>query len=219
MLVLNPNSDGGLPGSLLVLPGDGTGNLGAAIASSVNMEPRQLVVADMNHDGKPDVVVVGNGLVASANVGPLLSVFINQGNGTFSGEHDYQLPNFAVSLAVGDFNGDGRMDVAVGVASPGAAGPTGVYVLFGQPDGTLGTPIQIDNSLLPTGLVAGDLNGDGRTDLIVADQGLFDPGNPDQVNGALHVYLGNADGTFTAATAPITLGDKLHRGRARRPEQ
>jgi hypothetical protein len=202
VLVLNQSNDGSAPSSLVVLPGDGTGNLGTALTSSINLTPLMVVAADMNRDGKPDAVLAGSSLHAS----PVLSVLINQGNGKFAEEQDYALPNGAVSLAVGDFNGDGRMDVAVGV-SPGlgGSGPSGVYVLLGQANGALGAPVKIDASLSPTGLAAGDLNGDGRTDLVVADQGFFNyAGGPQQVNGALHVYLGNADGTFTAAAMPST---------------
>jgi FG-GAP-like repeat/FG-GAP repeat len=105
-------------------------------------------------------------------------------------------------VAVGDFNGDGLMDVAVGVnPGLGASGASGVYVLLGQSNGTLAAAVQIDASVYPTGLAAGDINGDGKTDLVVADQGAS---SPTQVNGALHVYLGNANGTFTAAAAPTT---------------
>ena len=57
----------------------------------------------------------------------------------------------------------------------------------------------------PTGLAAGSLTTDGRTDLVVADQGYFSyVGSAQQVNGALHVYLGNANGTFATVTAPTT---------------
>jgi FG-GAP-like repeat len=132
-----------------------------------------------------------------------LSVLINQGKGTFAGEQDYTLPNYPVSLVVGDFNGDHLMDVAVGVApQQGASGASGVYVLLGQANGKLGAPVQIDTSLNPAGLAAGDLNGDGRTDLVVADRGPV--GGSQQVTGAIHVYLGNANGTFAAAATPST---------------
>ena len=184
-------------GTLDLLPGDGKGDLGALVTSPINLSPKILIAADMNGDGKPDAVLTGN----SSGGTPTLSVLINQGNGTFAQEQDYTLPNTAISAAVGDFNGDGRMDVAVGFTGTDA----GVWVLFGQSNGTLGTPVQIDSSLNPTGLAAGRLTTDGRTDLVVADQGVYDyVGASDQVNGALHVYLGNAGGTFTTATQPST---------------
>jgi FG-GAP-like repeat len=191
VLTYSANSNG--PGSLNVLPGDGKGNLGAAIVTSIMVTPTQMVAADMNGDGKPDAVLAGNSG---------LSVLLNQGNGTFANEHDYPLPGSPASLVTGDFNGDGIMDVAVGIGSPyGGGGPSGVYVLFGQANGTLSAPVQIDSSVYPAGMAARDINGDKYTDLVIADQAVFSPGNG-QVNGALHVYLGSASGTFTAAAAP-----------------
>jgi hypothetical protein len=202
VLVFGQSNNGGTASSLLMLPGNGTGALGTPVTSSINIAPSFLVAAKMNHDTMPDAVLAGYSLSAS----PQLSVLINQGNGTFAGEKDYSLPNSVVSLAVGDFNGDGIPDVAVGVSAVATgSGPSGVYVLLGQSNGTLGAPVQIDSSLNPTGLVAGSLTTDGRTDLVVADQGAFNyVGSGQQINGALQVYLGNANGTFTTATAPTT---------------
>jgi hypothetical protein len=113
LLVVNKN-----PSALVVMPGDGSGKLGAPVTSPLDNGARLLAVADMNKDGRPDVVVAG------FNGAPLLSVLINQGSGSFGAERDYALPNIPVSLVVGDFNGDGLMDVAVGVApQPGGSGP------------------------------------------------------------------------------------------------
>jgi hypothetical protein len=198
-LVFTPANGGSvLTSSLSVLPGDGTGKLGTPITSPLTISPTMLVTASINGDGKADVVLAG----LIPNVSPEVAVLINQGNGTFAAEQDYALPSPVVSLVTGDFNGDGITDVAVGV-NPGAGntGPSGVYVLLGQANGTFSAPVKIDASLNPTGLTAGDINGDGKTDLIVADQGnIYSP----QVNGALHVYLGNANGSFTSAVAPTT---------------
>jgi Bacterial Ig-like domain (group 3)/FG-GAP-like repeat/FG-GAP repeat len=203
-LVFTPANGGTvLSSSLAVLPGDGTGKLGMPITSPVTIVPTMLVTTSINKDGKADAVLAG-----SVSGSPAVSVLLNQGNGTFAAEQDYALPvpSPVVSLATGDFNGDGIADVAVGVnPGPGNTGASGVYVLLGQANGTLAAPVKIDASLNPTGLAVADINGDGKTDLIVADQGLADyVGASDQVNGAVHVYLGNANGTFTAVASPTT---------------
>jgi hypothetical protein len=194
-------ANGGLvtTSSLAMLPGDGAGKLGTPTISTVTIVPSMLVTTSINKDGKSDVVLAG-----SVSGIPAVSVLLNQGNGTFAGELDYTLPvsSPVASLVTGDFNGDGITDVAVGVSpSLGNTGPSGVYVLLGQANGTFAAPVKIDSSLSPAGLVAADINGDGKADLIVADQGVL---GANQVNGALHVYLGNANGTFTAAAAPTT---------------
>jgi Bacterial Ig-like domain (group 3)/FG-GAP-like repeat len=192
-------SNGNTVPVLAMLPGDGSGNLGGAVTSPINLTPTSLVAAKMYADTALDVVLAGR----STGGLSILSVLRNQGNGTFAGEQDYSLPAGATSLAVGDFNGDGIMDVAVGV-STGSSGTSGVYVLLGQANGTLATPVQIDTSVNPVSIAAGDLTGAGRADLIIADQGTNAPGATNGVNGALHVYLGNANGTFTGAAAPTT---------------
>ncbi len=207
VLQLRPNANLSAASALAVLPGDGANALGTAIVSSINLSPGLVVATDMTKDGKPDVVLAGNGLSGGANAGPLVAVLKGQGNGTFTGELDYAVANNTASLAVGDFNGDGFQDIAVGVARQLGAttGATGVYVLLGQSNGTWAAPVKIDASLNPSGLAAGDLNGDGFADLVVADRGFFNfIGGTLQVNGAVHVYLGKADGSFITGASPTT---------------
>ena len=57
----NRNNVGTSPSSLLVLPGDGKGNLGAPVSSAVNLAPTMVIAADMNNDKKPDAVIIGLG--------------------------------------------------------------------------------------------------------------------------------------------------------------
>ena len=85
------------------------------------------------------------------------------------------------SLVAGDFNGDGRPDLAVA-----NSGSDDISVLLGNGDGTFQAPVRIAAGASPTSLVAGDFNGDGRPDLAVAN---FDSND-------MSVLLGNGDGTF-----------------------
>jgi len=69
------------------------------------------------------------------------------------------------SIAVGDFNGDGKLDLAV------AAGTSGVSVLPGNGDGTFQGAVNFAAGTRPTSVAAGDFNGDGRVDLVAASSG------------------------------------------------
>src|SRR5208337_4191608 len=100
------------------------------------------------------------------------------------------------ALVAGDFNGDGRTDLAVANLAS-----NDVSVLLGNGDGTFQKPVQYATGYGPYALVVGDFNGDGRTDLAVAN---FDDND-------VSVLLGNGDGTFqdqktyAAGTGPCAL--------------
>src|SRR5262249_43047277 len=97
-----------------------------------------------------------------------------------------------VSVAVGDFNGDGIQDLAVANHET-YDGPDGISVLLGNGDGTFQEAINFGSGGNVASFVAvGDFNGDGVQDLVVANSGDFDSGN-------ISVLLGNGDGTFQAA--------------------
>ena len=85
------------------------------------------------------------------------------------------------AIVAGDFNGDGRTDLAVA-----NYGSNDVSVLLGNGDGTFQTQVTYAVGTGPDAIVAGDFNGDGRTDLAVANYGSND----------VSVLLGNGDGTF-----------------------
>jgi hypothetical protein len=184
------------PGVIAVLLGKGDGSFQAPVSSPMTEEVAgALGEADFNGDGKLDLVAWTSS--PYLNTAPsYLSVFLGNGDGTFQGTiHVPTPPNpVAASLPVGDFNGDGKPDLAI-ATSNSAGTQEAVQILLGQGNGafTSGASIPLDSAaLLAQGiywagavyLTAGDFNHDGRID-IAAAQGQ-----------TVAVLLGNGDGTF-----------------------
>src|SRR5262249_39685510 len=106
------------------------------------------------------------------------------------------------SLAIGDLNGDGRLDLVtanIGGDPLGTPTPAGtVSVLLGTGGGPFSAaPPSPTGSALPSSVAIGDLNGDGRLDLAVANYGSPSSSAP---AGTVSVFLGTGNGTFPAAT-------------------
>jgi uncharacterized protein (TIGR03437 family) len=143
--------------------------------------PAGVVVADLNHDGKKDVVVVSNGSTASPN---MITVFLNKGDGTLPAGVQYPADKTAAAAVAFDFNGDGNLDLAVL-----NTGSMDVSILLGRGDGTFAAPVNYPVGAGADCMALGDFNGDGRADLV------FGGGNN------LSVLLGNGNGTFHAAVS------------------
>ena len=162
-----------------------------------------ITVADFNKDGKLDVAVADKAIGA-------VSVFINQGSGTFGPATNYTGLNTPVAIVAADFDGDGRVDLAVANASADFLGNFNISILQNNPNslGTFLAPKNIATQLnTPSGLAVGNLNTDTMPDLVVtASNGasvFFNtstPGTPNFVFGELltsvpisAVAIGNID--------------------------
>ncbi|HYY96905.1 MAG TPA: FG-GAP-like repeat-containing protein, partial [Pyrinomonadaceae bacterium] len=155
-----------------------------APANVLTAAARSVVIGDFNGDGVPDLATVNPGS-GSATVSILLGV----GDGTFGPKNDFPAVSTATSMTTGDFNRDGKLDLAVS-NSGSVGGPSQtVSVFLANGDGTLQP--KNDFPIDPNGLVviAGDFNNDGNPDLAVACTSVID------------VLLGNGDGTFRPKTA------------------
>lgn len=171
----------------------------------LSSSPSAISTADLNGNGSLDLV-----FTTSSQSGPgSVSVQLGNGDGTFQAPSSYAVGNAPVALAIGDFNGDGKPDVAV-VNQADAT----VSLLLGNGDGTFQPQISYPTPAQPAAIVSGDLNLDGWLDLVVSCQ------DPQQSTGTIAVLLGNGDGTFqgyASYSAPtnltaITLGDFNHDG-------
>jgi hypothetical protein len=157
-------------GNLSILLGNGDGTFRAAVNYAA-LNPDGLTAADLSGDGKLDLV--------AANSTNGVSVLIGNGNGTFGGATTYAGGTQPTKIAVADFNNDGKLDLATPSQSDGT-----VSILIGNGNGTFQTPSTFSASGA-YGLTAGDLNADGKPDLVVRGNNL-------------RVFLGNGNGTFQA---------------------
>lgn len=204
-----PQWTGGGSGITLCL-GNGDGTFQTPVFTAA--DDNYIAAADFNHDGKLDLAV-------GTPQSPYVTVLLGNGDGTFARQPRYNTGQWHSAMVVaGDFNNDGNADLAVADGCWGGWDrwwpcPTDgtVTILLGNGDGTLQLPTSYSaGGRVETGryywhdmfMTSSDLDGNGTTDLIVANQlpsDSFWSCRHQGCHGTLANLLGNGDGTFQSA--------------------
>ncbi len=181
----------GIEDTVSVLIGNGDGTFRTQVKYTTGGRPDRVSIADMNKDGLADLVTVNR-------EGPVgmprnVSILFGLGGGAFGSRQDYALSVFPEQLVVADLNNDGWKDVA---ACGNQDSQSLVVVRMGGAGGVLGSESSYSASYAAQELGVGDLNGDGKLDLITSS---WNPSGGTGFTG-LSVFVGRGDGTFNART-------------------
>ncbi|PYK00550.1 MAG: hypothetical protein DME23_06865 [Verrucomicrobia bacterium] len=172
--------------SVSILLGNGDGTFKSAVNYGAGTIPVDVAVGDFNADGKPDLAVASFGSwdrISATYTNSGVSVLLGKGEGTFQTAVNYGAGMSSYSVAAGDFNGDGKLDLTVAGA-----------VLLGNGDGTFQPAVTYGGR--GVFVAVGDFNGDGKPDLAAAHSG---GGFPIATVGHVDVYLN------TCASAEVNL--------------
>ena len=157
--------------------------------------PVLAVTGDLNGDGNLDLVVANVFPRAGSQAPSYLTVLLGNGDGTFNAAPNADVGVGPESILLADFNGDGKLDLAVSNIGNGQGNDStsNVMVLLGNGDGTFAPPASTNVIIYATAVAAGDFNGDGVPDLAVTLENNYVPN--------LYILLGRGDGTFDTVEA------------------
>jgi hypothetical protein len=151
--------------SILLGNGDGT-FAPPQILIGVDGLHDSIVTGDFNNDGKTDIAFCTRRSTATATSDQdSVTVWLGNGDGTFQSPKTFHTGADPIAMAVGDFNADGKIDIAVANLS------SSVSILLGNGDGTFATNQDFPVGSVPQARAVGDFNRDGKPDLAVANGG------------------------------------------------
>lgn len=140
---------------------------------------------DFNKDGIPDIITGNNGGTSGSGV----SVMLGKGDGRFQNPLNGAQGIGTFDMTIGDFNGDGKLDVALAGYNSSIQGV--IQIMLGKGDGTFtkGQTINLGSNGIGTGITTGDFDGDGKLDLAFISN----------TTNKVYFYKGSGTGTFTSA--------------------
>jgi len=181
LVILDVTSSGGKVGVLL---NNGDGTFGTVQSLPGIADASSFTTGDVDGDVRTDILVGDRGTTPLV---PVVAVFHGNGDGTFHSLADVTLPGPPGTIYLTDIDLDGRLDLTMSLFSA-------FSVRFGNGDGTFQSPLFISTGSFST-TVAGDLNQDGKTDLVTFASNIFNH------NTFFDTRLGNGDGTFQLAVS------------------
>ena len=193
----------GVTAKIVILPGNGDGTFGAAIPTSLPLPVLSgnlieaslgLAVADFDKDGNTDVILVAG--VLSQQNSTVAYLLRGRGDGTFQPASQVNFGgNFPISLATGDFDGDGVPDLAAIVSQGADIGIPHLVIALGDGKGAFNVHESYQVTL-GLSIMVGDVNADGIADIVLFGVDAVQVNNQ-LVTGTV-VFTGSGDGSFTS---------------------
>lgn len=172
------------PGSVLVFLGNGDGSFRTPVSYGLGIQPIFIAVGDFNGDTKPDLAIVNKNCAPDCGAG-IVNILLGNGDGTFQEPTWTAVGTKPIALTLGDFDNDGKLDMAV-------VDVNSLAIFLGDGNGTFQASRRYSITGDPVSIASGDFNADGKLDL------AFTSRSCDSLSCALSLQTarGNGDGSF-----------------------
>ncbi|HWY78032.1 MAG TPA: FG-GAP-like repeat-containing protein, partial [Verrucomicrobiae bacterium] len=170
-------------GTLTVLTNNGSGRFSTEAVLTVQTNPFSIAVADVNNDGRPDIICSYYNLTSTN-----LTVLTNNGAGGFGSNATLTVGLSPTCVIAADVNGDGKPDLITA-----NYGTNTLTVLTNNGNGGFSLSATVKVGISPTQVIAADLIGNGKQDLVCANNGT----------NTLSVLINNGNGTFLPTTYTV----------------